>query len=314
MRISEKEILNIALSHCSFLRGKEKLLLSKKIKTLKEFTALSVWDISEVIGRRLRTKYESEQMNKLCDTAVKIMEMFDIRSVSFDEENFPPLLREIPDPPFTVFYRGVLPNPEKAAVAIVGTRHPSGEAIQVALSLGKECAEVGIPTVSGLAYGIDTYSHRGYLESEKEQTSAVAVLACSPERIYPKSNKRLAAKILESGGCILSEYPPETEPLAFRFPERNRIISGLSRSVVVVEAPKKSGALITADFALEQGRDVYVCSRVLHSIQNEGGKNLAEQGAPAITGIKDVLSDWQLYPNKNKIGNKQNELFINSSL
>lgn len=139
----------------------------------------------------------------------------------------------------------------------------------------------------------------------------MAVLACGPEMIYPRSNKKLAANILESGGCILSEYAPGTEPLSYRFPERNRIISGLSRSVLIVEAPKKSGALITADFALEQGRDVYVCSLLLNSLQNEGSKALYEQGAFAIKSMDDILHDWK-YPTENNLkNNQQNMLFTN---
>ena len=129
--------------------------------------------------------------------------------------------------------------------------------------------------------------------------------------IYPRSNKKLAANILESSGCILSEYAPGTEPLSYRFPERNRIISGLSRSVLIVEAPKKSGALITADFALEQGRDVYVCGLLLNYLQNEGGKALYEQGAFAIKSIDDILHDWK-YPTENNLrNNQQNMLFTN---
>ncbi|WP_029410081.1 DNA-processing protein DprA [Treponema pedis] len=312
MKISDKEILNIALSQCSFLRGREKLLLSEKLDGIEEFSLLSIKDISELIGRRVNPKkFEPELIQRYSEKAVKIMEMYGISSVSFNEKDFPPLLREIPDAPFMIFYRGVLPNPELPAIAMVGTRRPTGEGIQEALSLGREFAELGIPVVSGLAYGIDTYSHRGCFEAEVKRVSAVAVLACGPEGIYPKSNKKLAAKILEEGGCILSEYTPGTEPLAFRFPERNRIISGLSRSVLIVEAPKKSGALITGEFALEQGRDVYVCKTLLNSIQNEGCVNLAEQGALAITSAKDILNDWKYSLNEN---NRQVSLFTDLKL
>ena len=119
-----------------------------------------------------------------------------------------------------------------------------------------------------------------------------AVLACGLDRLYPQSNARLAGRILETGGCILSEYAPGEPPLAYRFPQRNRIISGLARATVVVEAPAKSGALITADFALEQGRDVCVYAGLQDSVQNTGCKKLAEDGAIPVEHAGDLLREW----------------------
>lgn len=294
MKNSEKEILNIALSQCSFLKGREKLILSEKLDGLKDFLLLSIKDISQIVGRIVKPKkWDTNLIEQYCDKAIKLMDMYDIKAVSFNSENFPPLLREIPDYPFEIFYRGKLPDACKPAIAMVGTRHPTGDGIQTALSFGRLCAEAGINVISGLAYGIDTYAHRGCLEAAGELKITVGVLACGVERIYPTSNKRLAVKILEEGGCILSEYPPGTEPLTFRFPERNRIISGLSRSVLIVEAPEKSGALITADFALEQGRDVYVCKALLNSPQNKGCIKLVEQGAIAVETLNDIFEDWK---------------------
>ncbi len=300
MKNLEKEILNIALSQCSFLRGREKLLLSEKLDGLKDFLLLSIKDISQIVGRLVHPKnYKTDEIKERTDNALKLMEQYGIKTVSFNETHFPPLLREIPDAPFMLFYRGMLLQAEIPAIAMVGTRHPTGEGIQAALSFGKAFAEFGIPVVSGLAYGIDAYSHRGCLEAENGFQITAGVLACGVERIYPAANKRLAVKILEAGGCILSEYPPGTEPLAFRFPERNRIISGLSRSVLIVEAPKKSGALITGDFALEQGRDVYVCKQLLDSPQNTGCAELAAQGAVAVTNVNDIFEDWKYPARKN---------------
>lgn len=309
MKISEKESLYIGLSHCYFLKGREKLVLSEKLDSLSSLVSLSLKDISEIIGRQVRPKkWDKNLLKSLTDSSIKLMSSYDIKMLYFYDSDFPPQLREIPDHPFTVFYRGLLPSPEQPMLAMVGTRRPTGDGIEQALNLGKECAEKNIPVVSGLAFGIDCFSHKGCLEGEGK---TLAVLACGPEMIYPRSNKKLAANILESGGCILSEYAPGTEPLSYRFPERNRIISGLSRSVLIVEAPKKSGALITADFALEQGRDVYVCGLLLNSLQNEGGKALYEQGAFAIKSIDDILHDWK-YPTENNLrNNQQNMLFTN---
>ncbi|UTC74106.1 DNA-protecting protein DprA [Treponema sp. OMZ 792] len=309
MNISEKERLYIGLSHCYFLKGKEKLLLSEKLDSLSSLVSLSIKDISEIIGRQVRPKkWDKDLLNSLTDSSIKIMNSYDVRMLYFYDSGFPPQLREIPDHPFTVFYRGNLLSPEQPMLAMVGTRRPTGEGIAQALNLGKEAGEKNIPVVSGLAFGIDAFSHRGCLEG---MGKTVAVLACGPEMIYPRSNKKLAASILESDGCILSEYAPGTEPLSYRFPERNRIISGLSRSVLIVEAPKKSGALITADFALEQGRDVYVCEPILHSLQNEGCLSLYEQGAFAIKCIDDIMHDWQ-YPTESHLKkDQQNMLFTN---
>lgn len=301
MKNNEKELLKIALSQCSFLRGREKCTLYEKLDGFKDFLLCSLYDISRIAGRVVHPKhYNKEEIKERTEKTVKLMEVYDIKTVFCNGDTFPPLLREIPDAPFMLFYRGVLPDAETPAIAMVGTRHPTGEGIQAALSFGKGFAEAGIPVISGLAYGIDTYSHRGCLEADCAKKITAAVLACGVDRIYPATNKRLAVKILEAGGCILSEYPPGTEPLAFRFPERNRIISGLSRSVFIVEAPKKSGALITGNFALEQGRDVYVCQSLLSSPQNAGCAELAEQGAVAITGAADVFDDWNAGGKRNR--------------
>ncbi|UTC65882.1 MULTISPECIES: DNA-processing protein DprA [unclassified Treponema] len=309
MNISEKEILHIGLSHCYFLKGKEKLLLSEKLDSLSSLLLLSIKDISVIVGRQVNPrKWDKDLLKSLVDSTLKLMDAYNIEMLYFYDSEFPPQLREIPDHPFTVFYRGSLPSAEQPMLAMVGTRRPTGEGIEQALNLGKEAGEKNIPVVSGLAFGIDAFSHRGCLEGRGK---TIAVLACGPEMIYPRSNKKLAANILESGGCILSEYAPGTEPLSYRFPERNRIISGLSRSVLIVEAPKKSGALITSDFALEQGRDVYVCEPILHSLQNEGGKALYAQGAFAIKSIDDILHDWK-YPTESHLkNNQQNMLFTN---
>ncbi len=290
MNLSEKDILEIALSHCYFLKAKEKLILLKQFDNLKDFLNQSLTDISIIIKRRVQPKkWDKNFLQKLVEISIKDMGAYNILKMSFNDEDFPAQLREIPDAPATIFYRGKLPKGDRPMMAMVGTRRPTGEGINAALSFAKEFALNKIPIVSGLAYGIDTFSHRACLEADG---LTVAVLACGPERIYPKSNRRLAVNILENDGCILSEFAPGTDILPYRFPQRNRIISGLSRAVLVVEAPKKSGALITADFALEQGRDVFVCKDILDSLQNEGSANLHQDGALAISSVDDVIKDW----------------------
>jgi DNA processing protein len=214
-----------------------------------------------------------------------------IRIVSWREENYPPLLREIYDPPALLFYRGVLPNPVKPMAAVVGTRKPSSQGAKRAFDIGMELGKAGIPVVSGLALGIDSMAHRGNIEAH---SPTVAVLGSSPDMVYPASNRFLAKRILETGGVILSEYPPGTGPRKWNFPERNRIISGLARGTVIVEAPWKSGALITAAFARDQDRDLWVDKALISSARSAGTAHLAKEGALIFSSVKDILAEWRM--------------------
>jgi DNA processing protein len=178
-----------------------------------------------------------------------------VRRVRRDERGYPALLRQIPDPPASLWVRGdadvdVLSAP---AVAIVGARACSGYGRSVARLLASETAAAGVVVVSGLARGIDGEAHRGALAS---RGPTVAVLGCGIDRDYPAAHAQLAREIVASGGLVVSEYEPGVEPAPWRFPARNRVIAGLARATVVVEARERSGALITADFALEDGREV----------------------------------------------------------
>ena len=287
---SERRKLYIALSYCSFLKGSERLLLARTLDTLQALTVSSIDTLSRIVQRSFRTRsYKPEQLEQAVEKAEALMKYCRINMTFYDDADFPPLLREIPDAPFLLYYRGVLPKADTPAAAIVGTRRPTGSGMKAALQFGIECGHAGIPVISGLARGIDTFAHRGALEGGGLTT---AVLACGLDRLYPQSNARLAGRILETGGCILSEYAPGELPLSYRFPQRNRLISGLARATVVVEAPAKSGALITADFALEQGRDVCIHGGMADSVQNTGFKKLAEDGAIPVQHAGDLLREW----------------------
>jgi DNA processing protein len=212
-----------------------------------------------------------------------------LRYVSYAESGYPPLLREIYDPPLLLFYQGDLPDPEKPLAAVVGTRRPTGAAAAQAYDIGRDLGRAGTPVVSGLALGIDAMAHRGNLEGGGR---TLAVLGSGPDMVYPSSNRTLARRILENGGALLSEYPPETGPMKWHFPARNRIISGLARAVLIVEAPESSGALITARFALEQGRDLWVASSGIASPLGEGTRSLERDGGRVINRAEEVLADW----------------------
>jgi DNA processing protein len=210
-----------------------------------------------------------------------------VRWLARSDGEFPPLLRAIHDPPAGLFVRGVAPIEllREPTVAVVGARVCSPYGAQVARMLGRELAAAGLVVVSGLARGIDGEAHRGALESGG---STVAVLGCGIDRDYPAAHAELAAKI-RARGATVSEYAPGVEPAPWRFPARNRIIAGLSAATVVVEARERSGALITTDLALEEGREVFAVPGEITSALSRGTNDLLRLGATPLTGADDVL-------------------------
>ena len=206
----------------------------------------------------------------------------------------PPLLRAIHDPPPGLFVRGAAPAAvlERPAVAIVGARACSGYGASVARSLGRELAAAGLVVVSGLARGVDGEAHRGALDAGG---STVAVLGCGIDRDYPAAHADLARRIAETG-LIVSEYAPAVEPAPWRFPARNRIVAGLAAATVVVEARERSGALITADLALEAGREVFAVPGEITSALSAGTNALLKLGASPLTCAADVLFSFGMEP------------------
>jgi DNA processing protein len=208
-----------------------------------------------------------------------------IHAVARRGPGYPPLLAELHDPPSRVFVRGEVHALSQPGVAVVGARSCSAYGAQVARTLARELAAAGVVVVSGLARGVDGEAHRGALEGGGP---TVAVLGCGIDRDYPRSHAELARRIVVSG-AVVSEYPPGVEPAPWRFPARNRIIAGLSLATVVVEARERSGALITADFALELGRDVFAVPGEITSGLSAGTNDLLRQGAAPLTSVRDVL-------------------------
>ena len=199
---------------------------------------------------------------------------------------YPARLTELHDPPGRLFVRGAaLDLLTRPAVALVGSRSCSPYGAEVARTLGRELASAGVAVVSGLARGIDAEAHRGALDAGGP---TVAVLGCGIDRDYPRANAGLARRIVEAG-LLVSEYPPGVEPAPWRFPARNRIIAGLSDATVVVEARERSGALITADFALELGRDVFAVPGEITASLCAGSNDLLRQGAAPLLAAADVL-------------------------
>ncbi len=207
---------------------------------------------------------------------------------------YPPRLRNIPDAPIVLYYKGKLPDWEsRPFIGVVGTRKASAYGLQVAHQMGSQIAACGGFLVSGCASGGDAAAMQGALEAG---CPTVGVLGTGVDIVYPRCNRRLFEAVAKEG-CLISEYPPGTQGIPWHFPARNRIISGVSNGVLVVEAPKKSGALITADRALAQGRDVFVVPGNINAPTCEGSNALLQDGAVPVFNGWDVLSNYEsLYP------------------
>ncbi len=207
-----------------------------------------------------------------------------------EQEDFPKRLRQIHNPPYSIYYHGSLPDPEKKAVAVVGARGRSAYGSQIARTLARELSMHDVEIISGLARGIDSDGHIGALDGSGR---TFAVLGCGVDICYPRQNQYLYNRILEQGG-IISEYPPGQEPAARLFPARNRIISAFSDCVVVVEARLKSGSLITADYAMEQGKDVYALPGRITDPLSSGCNHLISQGAGIIENVESFLEELHM--------------------
>jgi DNA processing protein len=301
---SGRGLLDLIISLLPEIRITEKIKLIETFHNEKDLFVQSKIDIEKIINRRLKTFWDIIEIRDKAGHIDTICRMRSIKWVSWMEADYPPLLREMYDPPPVIFYRGVLPNPEKSLLGMVGTRKPSPEAGEQAYKIAGNIGSFGVSVVSGLAIGIDAMSHRGNLIGG---SPGYAVLGSGIDEVYPSVNRPLAKRILDSGGAIISEYPPGVKPAKWTFPARNRIIAALSRSVLIVEAPLKSGALITGAFALEQGKDLFVASSgVLDNYMDDnslkikgvydkrGTTKLASDGAVIIHSACDVLDKWNM--------------------
>ncbi len=240
------------------------VLSEKQAQKLKEHTA------------RWKPREEYEKLRRM-----------GIRLVTMKDPSYPERLREIPDPPYALFLKGELPKDEVPAVAVVGARDCSPYGGYVAERLGAEAARHGVVLVSGMARGIDGISQRAALDAGGV---SCAVLGCGVDICYPKENERLYQRLPGQGG-VVSPYPPGTPAYAGNFPPRNRIVSGLSDAVVVVEAREKSGTLITVDMALEQGREVYVVPGRITDRLSDGCNRLLRQGATPVTDPGELIRE-----------------------
>lgn len=212
-----------------------------------------------------------------------------INLITIFDKSYPKKLRNIYDPPLVLYAKGNINLLNRLGIAIVGCRLSTNYGNNISTQFSYILSKYNINVISGLARGIDASSHKGAI---KANGNTIAVVGSGLDIIYPYENKYLFTEIIEKGGLIISEYVPGTKPISKNFPQRNRIISGISNGVLVVEAKEKSGSLITAEFALEQGREVYAIPGNINSMNSVGTNELIKQGAKMVTSVSEILEDF----------------------
>lgn len=287
----------IWLASCKGLGDKNKLALLNHFGDPEQIYFAKERDLSSC--EFLTAQALEGLLDKNLTEAQKILEdcqKRDIQVMTFVEDSYPRRLKNIPDPPMVLYYKGHLPDLDSTpTIGVVGTRSATAYGLVSAKKMGYQIGASGGIVVSGMAKGIDAMAMKGGLTAGMP---VVGVLGCGVDVVYPKSNKALFADT-ENYGCILTEFPPKTPPVGHNFPRRNRIISGISDGVLVVEAPQKSGALITAQLALDQGRDVFVVPGNMDVPTSEGSNALMKDGAAMVTSGWDILSQYEgRYPGK----------------
>lgn len=269
----------------------------KKNKLLEIFVAPEViWNLTyddiikiDGFGEHTAKAITNENYKQNLNQFIEYMEKYNIKIVTIYDKEYPNKLRNIYDPPTTLFVKGNTEILNNDSIAIIGCRNCSTYGKEVAKKMAYELSSSNISIISGMAKGIDSYAHIGALNRNGK---TIAVLGSGLDRIYPKENIKLYDEIIENNGAVISEYIIGTNPEKMNFPARNRIISGLSDGVIVVEAKKKSGTLITVDFALEQGKNIYVVPGNITNPNSSGTNELIKQGAKCITNINDVLEEY----------------------
>ncbi len=311
MEYLEKKKYWIWLSLISKLGSKRKQKLLELYKSPKEIYNLKKEELLKIngIGEEIATNIINSKNEKIINYHIKYMEKNNIDIIHIYEKDYPQLLKEIYDPPISLYIKGNKSILNNKNIGIVGCRECSEYGKKAAKYFAYNLSKQNINIISGLAKGVDSYAHLGSLSTIKDGEhknkineitnkggkyntncgKTIAVIGNGLDSIYPKENTLIANQIINSGGAIISEYPCGTKPDKMNFPARNRIISGMSSGIIVVEAKEKSGTLITVDHALEQGRDVFVVPGNINSINSAGTNELIKQGAKIVTTYEDVL-------------------------
>lgn len=280
----------------SRIEGLGSIRINKLLQIYK--TPKDIWNQSEEelnkidgIGEILAKRICDESYRIGLEKYIEYMKKYNIDIITIKDEQYPQKLKNIYDPPAILYIKGNKNILQDFAISIIGCRQCSSYGKTVANNMSYELAKKGINIISGMATGIDSFAHIGCINAKGK---TIAVLGNGLDRIYPKENTELFNQILKTNGAIISEYIIGTKPEKMNFPARNRIVSALSDGVIVVEAKEKSGTLITVDFALEQGKNVFVIPGNITSQNSKGTNNLIKEGAKVVTCVEDVLEEYEL--------------------
>ena len=260
--------------------GKPQEIFSAKYEHLASIFGIGSQIASDIIS------FNKENIEKELSTSLKL----GIKVITLNDNDYPENLRQIPGAPLVLYVLGNITAQDNLAIGIVGSRRASLYGLSSAEKFAEQLSICGITIVSGMARGVDTYAHRGAL---KAKGRTLAVMGSGFNHIYPAENANLAKEI-SSSGAVISEFPMDAKPLPQNFPRRNRLISGLSLGILITEAARNSGALITADFALEQGREVFALPGRIDAVGSMGANNLLKQGAKMVTCCDDILEELNL--------------------
>lgn len=253
----------------------------------KDFSEFS--DVSETVRDRLYTAADDRFLDRYCAWLLKN----DVKVITPEHDEYPSLLSEIYDPPSVLFCKGTLPKELPLPIAMVGARSCTDYGRDVAKLLGEQLAERGATVVTGLAAGIDSAAAKGALSAGSAGCPVIGVLGCGIDLVYPQGNEALYREVLEHGGALVTEFLPKTPPLQQNFPIRNRIMSGISRGVVVIEAGERSGTSITADCAREQGKEVFAVPGRITDPMSVGTNRMITRGeAKPVMCAADILSEF----------------------
>ena len=291
-RMKEKLLYDLWLDSLWEFAPRKKHLLIEKYGDSRKVYELGQTDIQEGMktgiqeNDRVRTLKEAEKI-------LEEMERSEIMAIAWDDEDFPERLRQINNPPWMIYLYGRKDLLDERCVAVVGARKASEYGKTVAQSVGRRIAATGAVVVSGMAGGVDSWAHRGALDQPGEMGNTIAVLAGGVDVCYPKANRKMYAEICRRG-LVLSEFRPGVHPRSYYFPMRNRLISGLSEATVVVEAAIGSGSLITAELAMEQGREVYAVPGNIDRIGSVGTNKLIKDGATILISVEDLIHELYL--------------------
>ena len=274
----------------------------KSLAKIQEAGAHRLWlegnlsEFQSILGPRARLDWYQEfsQLNreKFLEQELRYLTQENIQVINRQDASYPSRLLEISTPPTILYVKGDISGLDNA-LSIVGTRKYTPYGARIAEKLSRELSEAGIPIISGLALGIDSIAHRGCLDGNSK-TIAILGGGMSSQALYPRTNQSLANAIVSSGGALVSEFPPKSKPRRENFVLRNRIVSGIARGILVIEAPIKSGTMTTVKYALEQNRDVFAIPGNIDVKNSEGTNQLIKQGAYIVTQVEDILNVFGL--------------------